>query len=87
MWNDFSKAVISRSARSGRKSGSSDRAKIEKAFRNLYLKNSGALPMEESFRLSYYTIEHGTKPALLSQLGIQPSMPAAITSSLSSVKI
>lgn len=32
--------------------------------------DSGALSMEESFRLSYYTMEHGTKPALLSQLGI-----------------
>ena len=32
--------------------------------------DSGALSMEESFRLSYYTMEHGTKPALLSQLVI-----------------
>ena len=32
--------------------------------------DSGALSMEEAFRLAYYTMEHGTKPALLSQLGI-----------------
>ena len=32
--------------------------------------DSGALSMEEAFRLSYYTMEHGTKPALQDQLGI-----------------
>ena len=32
--------------------------------------DSGALSMEEAFLLAYYTMEHGTKPALLSQLGI-----------------
>jgi len=32
--------------------------------------DSGALSMEEAFRLAYYTMEHGTKPALLSQLRI-----------------
>ena len=32
--------------------------------------DSGALSMEEAFRLAYYNMEHGTKPALLSQLGI-----------------
>ena len=36
----------------------------------LQLLDSGALSMEEAFRLAYYTMEHGTKPALLSQLGI-----------------
>ena len=32
--------------------------------------DSGALSMEEAFRLSHYTMEHGTKPALLSLLGV-----------------
>ena len=32
--------------------------------------DSGALSMEEAFLLAYNTMEHGTKPALLSQLGI-----------------
>ena len=32
--------------------------------------DSGALSMAEAFRLAYYTMEHGTKPALLSQLRI-----------------
>ena len=32
--------------------------------------DSGALSMEAAFRLAYYTMEHGTKPALLSQLRI-----------------
>lgn len=32
--------------------------------------DSGALSMEEAFRLSHYTTEHGTKPALLSLLGV-----------------
>ena len=32
--------------------------------------DSGALSMEEAFLLAYYTMEHGTKPALLSQLRI-----------------
>ena len=32
---------------------------------------SGYIEMlEEAFLLAYYTMEHGTKPALLSQLGI-----------------
>lgn len=49
-------------------------ADIDEAFdyiaNELVNPDSGALSMEESFRLSYYTMEHGTKPALLSQLGI-----------------
>ena len=32
--------------------------------------DSGALSMEEAFRLAYYTMEHGTKPSLQNQLGI-----------------
>ena len=36
----------------------------------LQLLDSGALSMEESFRLAYYTMENGTKPALQNQLGI-----------------
>ena len=36
----------------------------------LQLLDSGALTMEESFRLAYYTMENGTKPALQNQLGI-----------------
>ena len=36
----------------------------------LQLLDSGALSMEEAFRLAYYTMEHGTKPALLSLLRI-----------------
>ena len=33
--------------------------------------DSGALSMEEAFRFAYYTMEHGTKPALQDQLGIR----------------
>lgn len=29
----------------------------------------GALSMEEAFRLAYYTMEHGTRPALQIQIG------------------
>ena len=36
----------------------------------LHLLDSGALTMEESFRLAYFTMENGTKPALQNQLGI-----------------
>ena len=36
----------------------------------LQLLDSGALTMEESFRLAYFTMENGTKPALQNQLGI-----------------
>ena len=36
----------------------------------LQLLDSGALSMEASFRLSHYTMEHGTKPSLQNQLGI-----------------
>jgi hypothetical protein len=37
----------------------------------LQLLDSGSLSMEASFRLSHYTMEYGTKPALQSQLGIR----------------
>ena len=37
----------------------------------LQLLDSGALSMEEAFRLAYYTMECGTKPALQDQLGIR----------------
>ncbi|MBQ9034125.1 MAG: hypothetical protein IJ107_05590, partial [Lachnospiraceae bacterium] len=30
---------------------------------------SSALSMEEAFRLAYYTMEHGTRPALQIQIG------------------
>ena len=36
----------------------------------LQLLDSGAVSMEDSFRFAYYTMENGTKPALVKQFGI-----------------
>ncbi len=36
----------------------------------LQLLDSGAVSMEEAFHFAYFTMEHGTKPALHEQLGI-----------------